>query len=216
MLGEVAPASDTGDSAVIPARREGYRKHRATRVELFRREWWLVAVLFGSMGAVTWAIRGTSGWGGVDGTVVPGMTWALLWAYVCWRKGIDAGGVVFWLGLGISIGSEWGYGQYVSWIQGNFQSPGGTIPIAPWVGHGWFVITGVAWAAPGGAILGWALSCKGTPVGWVLRVVIPLVTGAACRCEGLEGSSSPVGFLPERSAQVYSGFGLVSWNSLSV
>ncbi len=42
---------------------------------------WMIVLLFASMGAITWAIRGTSGWGGVDGTVVPGMMWAVLWYY---------------------------------------------------------------------------------------------------------------------------------------
>ena len=80
----------------------------------------LPMLLFGSVGAITWAIRGTGGWGGIDGTVVPGMTWALLWYYLCYRKGIDSRSIVFWLGLGIAIGGELGYGQYVSWIMGRF------------------------------------------------------------------------------------------------
>ena len=50
------------------------------------RELLLSILLFGSMGAITWAIRGTSGWGGVDGTIVPGLTCGLLWTYLCFKS----------------------------------------------------------------------------------------------------------------------------------
>lgn len=151
-----------------------YERHRnsTTGIDGF----WLTALLFGSMGAIAWAIRGTDGWGGIDGTIVPGLTWGLLWYYVCYRKGIDARGIVLWLGMGIALGGELGYGQYVSWIQGNFQVRDEIIPVAPWIGYAWFVICGIGWAAPGGILLGWALSGK-TSVGcWVVRclVMVPL------------------------------------------
>jgi hypothetical protein len=62
------------------------------------REILFAILLFGSVGAIAWAVRGTNGWGGIDGTIVPGMAWGLLWYYVCARKGIDARGVALWLG----------------------------------------------------------------------------------------------------------------------
>ncbi|MFH1742318.1 MAG: hypothetical protein ABIH23_25215, partial [bacterium] len=105
---------------------EKYQQHREARGPLLGgavtpRELWLAILLFGSIGAITWAIRGSDGWGGIDGTILPGMTWGLLWYYLCYRKGIDAKGISFWLGLGIALGGELGYGQYVSWIQGKFN-----------------------------------------------------------------------------------------------
>jgi len=45
----------------------------------------------------------------------------LLWYYLCYRKGIDARGIPLWLGLGIAFGGELGYGQCVSWIQGESE-----------------------------------------------------------------------------------------------
>jgi len=94
-----------------------YRCHRAVREHegIFSiHGTWLPMLLFGSMGAITWAIRGSNGWGGIDGTIVPGLTWGLLWYYLCRRKGIDARSIVLWLGMGIAIGGELGYGQYAS------------------------------------------------------------------------------------------------------
>lgn len=143
----------------------------------------LPMLLFGSVGAITWAIRGTGGWGGIDGTIVPGMAWGLLWYYLCYRKGIDSRAVVFWLGLGIAIGGELGYGQYVSWIMGRFtvgkeiEVMGETttyLELARWQGYMWFVIAGASWAAPGGIFLGWALKGKTCAKRWCIRILLPL------------------------------------------
>ncbi len=133
------------------------------------REFLLVILLFGSMGAITWAIRGTSGWGGVDGTVVPGLMWGILCYYIAFRKGIDARGIVLWLGLGIALGGELGYGQYTSWIRGIFYVGEGTIPIKPWLGYFWFIMCGIGWAAPGGILLGWAIGKRVSMQIWIVR-----------------------------------------------
>ena len=157
---------------------EKYQQHRAARNQGARsavHELWLPMLLFGSVGAITWAIRGTNGWGGIDGTIVPGMTWGLLWYYVCYRKGIDARGIVLWLGMGIALGGELGYGQYVSWIRGIFNVGDETIPIAPWIGYAWFVTCGIGWGAPGGVVLGWALSRKASTGCWLVRSLLMLI-----------------------------------------
>lgn len=126
-------------------------------------------ILFGSIGAIAWAIRGTAGWGGVDGTVVPGLMWGVLWYYMAYRKGIDARGIVLWLGLGIALGGELGYGQYVGWIRGIFYVGDETISIEPWLGYFWLVICGIGWAAPGGILLGWALGEQVSIGRWIVR-----------------------------------------------
>lgn len=152
-----------------------YRRHREIRTGVYGL--WLPILLFGSMGAITWAIRGTSGWGGIDGTIIPGMTWGLLWYYLCYRNGIDARGIPLWLGLGIALGGELGYGQYVSWIQRKFMVGDATIPVSPWTGYAWFVICGIGWGAPGGIALGWALGARATRRRWLTRLLAPLAAG---------------------------------------
>lgn len=136
---------------------------------------WLPMLLFGSMGAITWAIRGTTGWGGIDGTIVPGLTWGLLWYYIFYRRGVDARGIVLWLGLGLALGGELGYGQYVSWILGNFYAGDEVYYIQPWKGYAWFVICGIGWAAPGGVMLGWALNSKVSVLSWITRVFLAVL-----------------------------------------
>ena len=105
---------------------EKYQRHREARTGVG--EWSLAMLLFASIGAITWAIRGSAGWGGIEGTILPGMTWGLLWCYLCHRKGIDARGIPLWLGLGIALGGELGYGQYVSWIRSRFEVGDGGFP----------------------------------------------------------------------------------------
>ncbi len=152
--------------------------HREFREEAQGAQWCLhelilPMVLMGSIGAITWAIRGTDGWAGIDGTILPGMTWGLLWYYLCLRKGIDARSVPLWLGLGIAMGGELGYGQYVSWIRGMFNTPDEVIPISPWTGYLWFSLCGIGWGAPGGVLLGWALSRRNSLGIWLIRLLIP-------------------------------------------
>ena len=140
--------------------KEIYEQHFNSR-KIGQRNWvydlLLPILLFGSIGAIAWAIRGTAGWGGVDGTVLPGLIWGILWYYLAFRNGIDARGIVFWLGLGIALGGELGYGQYVGWIRGIFNVGDETIAIEPWLGYFWLILCGIGWAAPGGILLGWAL-----------------------------------------------------------
>ncbi|MCY1723172.1 hypothetical protein OU798_22680 [Prolixibacteraceae bacterium Z1-6] len=148
-----------------------YANYSGSKHLFINSEWLLISLLFGSIGAITWAIRGTAGWGGVDGTVIPGLTWGILWYYIALRKGIDARGIVFWLGLGIALGGELGYGQYTGWIRGNFNVGDEVIAIKPWLGYFWFTICGIGWAAPGGIVLGWALGKSVSVQVWLVRSI---------------------------------------------
>ncbi len=158
--------------------KEKYNQHYQDR-EIGHRfiiyELLLPIILFGSIGAITWAIRGTAGWGGVDGTVLPGMMWGILWYYLAYRKGIDARGVVFWLGLGIALGGELGYGQYVGWIRGIFNVGDEIIAVDPWLGYFWLIMCGIGWAAPGSILLGWILGHSVSTSTWAIRSIMVLL-----------------------------------------
>jgi hypothetical protein len=164
------------------------------------REFVLLALLFGSVGGIAWAIRGTSGWGGIDGTIVPGMAWGLLWYWVCRLRGIEARGVALWLGLGIAIGGELGYGQYVSWIRGMFYVGEEVVNISPWIGYLWFVLVGIGWGAPGGVALGWVLSSKSSLHSWFVRLLVPLGVALLGR---MLIQVQPGWFFPNYSPELY-------------
>jgi hypothetical protein len=137
----------------------------------------LPMILFGSVGAITWAIRGTGGWDGVQGTILPGLTWGILWYYLSYRRGIDNRSLIPWLGLGLAIGGELGYGQYISWIMGRFQVSK-EIPyfdISPWLGYLWLFICGIGWVAIGSILTGWVLKKKISAANWIFRIILPFV-----------------------------------------
>ena len=154
---------------------EQYYKERVTGNHSIVYGLLLSILLFGSMGAITWGIRGSAGWGGVDGTVLPGIMWGLLWYYLAYRNGLDGRGVILWLGLGIALGGELGYSQYVSWIRG-ILLVGEAKTIEPWLGYLWFTLCGIGWAAPGGILLGWALGERVSVRYWIIRsiMLVPL------------------------------------------
>ncbi|HOZ49260.1 MAG TPA: hypothetical protein PLO37_25325 [Candidatus Hydrogenedentes bacterium] len=183
---------------VDPAR---YERHRAAKAASAN-DLWLPMLLFGAMGAIAWAIRGTGGWNGVDGTIVPGLTWGVLWYYLCRRKGIDARGIALWLGLGIALGGELGYGQYVSWIRGQFHVGDEIVPIAPWVGYVWFAICGIGWGAPGGIALGWALGDRASARRWAARIFVPAATALG---GWLLVKACPWIFFPHHDLGLYAG-----------
>jgi MFS family permease len=148
----------------------------------------LPCLVYALMGAITWAMRGSSGWGGFDGTLIPGMTWAILWNYFAYLRGLDGRISGFWLGIGVSIGGMWGYGQYVSWIQGIFYTNTNVIPyesilVNPIYGYIWFWIVGAIWLGIAGVFLGWALDKNYFNLSrsekikkWLPRIEIPLMT----------------------------------------
>jgi hypothetical protein len=197
-----------------------YAAHRSARAQgtasaRFMRELGLPAALFGCIGAIAWAVRGTSGWNGIDGTVVPGMMWAILWWYLCTRKGIRANSTALWLGLGITGGGELGYGIYVSWIRGIFMFDANQeiIPVDPSLGWLGFFICGIGWAAPSGICLGWALSTKRSLLIWLPRILIPYL---AYHGSALLVSHYPEYFFPNYTTLDYtdesiSTFGSVIW-----
>jgi len=160
----------------------------------------LTMLLFGSIGGITWAIRGTGGWGGMDGTLVPGMTWGLLWYYVSRRMGVDGRGISFWLGFGIALGGMLGYGQYISWIRGMFNVKDEIIPVARWIGFLWLAVTGLGWGAPGGIALGWAIG-RGTGLkGWLARLFVPLIVAFL---GWILVQTCPVLFFPNHDLGIY-------------
>ena len=159
-----------------------YQKYRETGAAVespqsFMINLGLPIILFASVGAVTWAIRGTAGWGGIGGTILPGLTWGILWYYLSYRKGIDSRPLILWLGLGLAVGGELGYGQYISWIMGRFQVSDEIpfIEINPLQGYLWLFICGIGWVGLGSILIGWVLHRKTPVLNWVLRLSIPFV-----------------------------------------
>jgi hypothetical protein len=144
----------------------------------------LPMLLFACLGGVTWAIRGTGGWDGIQGTILPGLTWGILWYYLSYRRGIDSRSLILWLGLGLAIGGELGYGQYIAWIMGKFEviieipvadvaKENSYLEISPFFGYLWLIICGIGWTGIGSILVGWVLNTRVSFPKWIFRLIIP-------------------------------------------
>ncbi len=138
----------------------------------------LPVILFGLVGAFGWAIRGTSGWGGIPGGVVAGFWWSSLFYILAKIRGVDARWQFFALGFGIALGGLTGYGQFNSWIKGIFMTgPNETIEINPLWGFGWHFVVGVEWGGNAGGILSWTYKKTESVKEKLIRIGIPALCG---------------------------------------
>ncbi len=138
-------------------------------------------LLFGIIGAFGWAIRGTGGWGGMSGAVTVGLWWGFLFYYLAKIRGVDARWQCFFIGLGIGWGGMTGYGQFLSWIRGDFGIYADqTLAINPAIGFVWLTIIGIEWGGTAAALYAWTLTRLEKDEMrkvWFLRVVCPAIGG---------------------------------------
>jgi hypothetical protein len=124
---------------------------------------WSTVALMACMGSFLWAIRGTSGFGGVDGGLYAGLGWGILWFLLSdlgQRQGpLSSPWMVSAITLGIAVGGMTGYGVYISWIQGSFylNYPLDPRPIAPWTGYAMLFVCGMHWGGMAGVLMSWCL-----------------------------------------------------------
>lgn len=143
-----------------------------------QRDYILVALIMGLMGAFFWAIRGTSGFGGSSGGALAGLGWATLWLAFS-RMGGDGdrrpygnGRAFAAITFGIAFGGLTGYGVYTAWVNGLYQmNREVTREIAPWTGYAMLFLCGIHWGGVTGAFLSWVAPSKPIGlVGWCLRI----------------------------------------------
>jgi len=152
------------------------------------RELVLPALLFGALGAMTWAIRGCSGFGAVAGCIFAGVTWGAAWWYLAHdpagqpKRRYSSGWVVPALTFGIGLAGARGWMQWPSFFDGRLYTDAGRgqfVPIGRSYGFLWLFIAGVPWAGWGACALAWCGSKRPTRLWhWVIRIGLG-VGGAA-------------------------------------
>jgi hypothetical protein len=124
----------------------------------------LPTLLFMALGAMTWAVRGSSGFGAVNGCVFAGVTWGAAWWFIAREPGArqsrrySSGWIILALTIGIGISGNRGWMQWPSFFEGHLQlnSPQGKfVPIPRIYGFIWLFIAGVPWAGLGACLLAW-------------------------------------------------------------
>ena len=163
----------------------------------------LPTLLFAALGGMTWAVRGCSGFGGVDGCVFAGVTWGTAWWFIAREPGARqarpyaSGWIILALTVGIGVSGNRGWMQWPSFFDGHLQTNtalGQGVPIARAYGFLWLFIAGVPWAGLGACLLAWCGSHRAVRApGWCLRLACGL--GGACLARVLFDSLPEV-FLP--------------------
>ncbi len=146
----------------------------------------LPTILFATIGAMVWAIRGCSGYGAVNGCVFAGVTWGAAWWFIArdpaarQSRRYASAWVVLALALGIGMAGARGWMQWPSFFRGELMldAPNNKfVPIPRAYGFLWLFIAGVPWAGLGACLLAWTGARRegtASPAriagDWVLRI----------------------------------------------
>jgi hypothetical protein len=141
----------------------------------------LPTLLFASLGAMTWAVRGCSGFGGQMGCIFAGVTWGTAWWFIAREPGSQqarryaSGWIILALTVGIGMAGARGWMQWPSFFNGRLMTdaPAGKfVPIPRIYGFVWLFIAGVPWAGLGACMLAWCGSRRPFPAWlWAVRLL---------------------------------------------
>ena len=144
----------------------------------------LPTLLFAALGGMTWAVRGSSGYGAMMGCVFAGVTWGVAWWFIARRPGskqsrrYSSGWIILALTVGIGIAGKRGWMQWPSFFEGHLQTnyaQGRFVPISRAYGFLWLFIAGVPWAGLGACMLAWCGSSRPLrPRDWAIRLACGL------------------------------------------
>ena len=140
----------------------------------------LPTLLFAVLGGMTWAVRGCSGFGALNGCVFAGVTWGAAWWFIARDPGgrqsrrYASGWIILALTVGIGLSGARGWMQWPSFFNGHLQTdtPAGKwVPIPRIYGFIWLFIAGMPWAGIGACLLAWCGSKRPTRAWqWALRL----------------------------------------------
>ncbi len=159
-------------------------EQKISRVERVK-ELVIPVALFASLGAFSWAVRGSSGFGAVPGSMFAGLLWAVAWYYLSREvtpeksRRYNLGWCLPAIMIGIGIMGMHGWMVWPRWVNGGFDLYNNgmdIIPINPAWGYVWFFIAGAPWAGMGAVFLAWTGSK--TPLNWK-NWIVRIIFGAA-------------------------------------
>jgi hypothetical protein len=139
----------------------------------------LPTVLFAALGGMTWAVRGSSGFGGSQGCIFAGVTWGAAWWFIAREPGArqlrrySSGWIVLAMTLGIGYAGGRGWAQWHHFFDGRLETNASThafVAISPVQGFVWLFIAGVPWAGLGACTLAWCGPKNPTSIWlWIVR-----------------------------------------------
>jgi hypothetical protein len=151
----------------------------------------LPTVLFAALGGMSWAVRGTSGFGGGAGCIFAGVMWGAAWWFCAHdplreqSRRYASGWIVLALTFGLGISGQRGWMQWPHFFLGKLFTNWDKqefVPISSTYGFLWLFIAGVPWAGIGACFLAWCGSRRETRVWlWLLRIACGVGAGALAR-----------------------------------
>ncbi len=140
----------------------------------------LPTLLFAALGGMTWAVRGSSGYGGVSGCMFAGVAWGAAWWYIAREPGREqlrrytSGWIVLALTMGVGLAGAQGWMQWPSFFEGRMYTNYGKnefVPISRTYGFIWMFVAGMKWAGLGACLLAWCGSLRETRLWhWAIRI----------------------------------------------
>lgn len=147
----------------------------------------LPTLLFAALGGMSWAVRGSSGFGGEAGCIFAGVLWGTAWWFLArdssreQSRRYHSGWIIVALTFGIGISGARGWMQWPHFFDERLYTdwPRRSVPISRAYGFLWLFIAGVPWAGLGACLLAWCGSLRETRAWhWLLRIACG-VGGAA-------------------------------------
>ncbi len=163
---------------------------------------------FTALGAMSWAVRGCSGFGGSDGCLFAGVLWGAGWWFIArdpngtQSRRYTSGWIILAVAFGFYLAGGRGWAQWSTFFEGRLQTNTATnefVPISPAYGFLWLFIAGVPWAGIGACMLAWCGSKRFTPP-WLWGVRI------ACGVAGFYIAGYAFEHLPQLFLPLYSQF----------
>ncbi len=129
---------------------------------------------------MTWAVRGSSGYGASAGCLFAGVTWGTAW----WFIARDSSGeklrryssawIILAVTVGVGFSGNRGWMQWTHFFDGKLSTnyaKGEFEPISPSYGLLWLFLAGVPWAGLGACLLAWCGSLRETRLcHWTARI----------------------------------------------
>jgi hypothetical protein len=163
----------------------------------------LPTILFAALGGMSWAVRGTRGFGGGAGCIFAGVLWGVAWWYLARstsqppRRRYASGWIVVALVMGMAISGERGWMQWSHFFSGKLYTDhanGQFVPISRAYGFLWLFLAGMPWAGISACFVAWSGSLRETRIWhWLGRIAIGLACGTLL---GLLLVKYPQFFLP--------------------
>lgn len=140
----------------------------------------LPTILFGALGGMSWAVRGSAGFGSMKGCIFAGVLWGAAWWFISRESGTRqsrryaSGWIILALTVGVGVAGDRGWMQWRSFFNERLYTnygQGEFIPIDRSYGFLWLFLAGIPWAGLGACLLAWCGAGRPTRAWqWAVRI----------------------------------------------